>query len=315
MRLLRETGAGIARRLDASGLVAAATAIILLLVGLAEGGSHGFGTLGALVPLATAALLTVLFVRRTLRRDSPLVDLRILASPGFSRAMVVMVLLTVAQFGRFVYIPLELGTTRNISALTIGLVMLPQAVGMAVTMPIGGRLADSIGSRVPTVIGTAVFAASIWPIAHLSPTTSLEEIAFWLFIAGLGTGLAVTPPNVVAMNAVPALKVSQATALSQVTRQLAAAVGTAGLAAVFAGIRPTGDVRSPHNVVAVVDAYNTIFLVIIGVLVVTCLLSLRLPGRRQALEFQAERRRERALLSDLDALELGPERHLVPEVA
>src|SRR5205085_6892754 len=48
-----------------------------------------------------------------------------------------------------IYIPLELGSTRDISALTIGLVLLPQAIGTAITMPIGGRLTDRIGARGP----------------------------------------------------------------------------------------------------------------------------------------------------------------------
>jgi DHA2 family multidrug resistance protein len=314
MRLLRETAGGEPRRLDTTGLAAASSAIVLLLIGLADGGTEGFGSATAIVTLATSAVLTVWFVRHTFGSPTPLVDLRILGHPVFAAAMVVLVLLSVAQFARLVYIPLELGTTRDISALTIGLVMLPQAIGIAITMPISGRLADRIGARVPAVIGITMFAASFFALSNLSPETSLEYISGCLFFGGVGTGLAMMPPNVVAMNSVTAKKVSQATALSQVSRQLAAAVGTAVLAAVFASLRPTGDLASRANVDASVDAYDTVFMIVFVLLVITALLALLLPGKRGALELQAERRRERGVLRGIGELELETEGGLAAEV-
>jgi DHA2 family multidrug resistance protein len=314
LRLLRETRGGIPRRLDTSGLVAAAAAIVLLLVGLAEGGTEGFGSATAIVPLAASAIVTVGFVFHTLRSSHPIVDLRILAHPVFARAMIVLVLLSVAQFARLVYIPLELGTTRDISALTIGLVMLPQAFGIAVMMPIGGRLADRIGARVPAVVGISVFAASFFALSNVSPDTSLTYVAGCLFVGGLGTGLSMMPPNVMAMNSVPHPKVSQATALSQVSRQLAGAVGTAVLAAVLASLRPTGDLRTPAGVTALVDSYDTIFLIVGVMLVVAVGLAFRLPGKEGALALQAERRHERRILAEIGELDLETESGLAIEV-
>jgi hypothetical protein len=122
------------------------------------------------------------------------------------------------------------------------------------------------------------------------------------------------PPNIVAMNSVPTPKVSQATALSQVMRQLAAASGVAVLAAVFASLRPAGNISSPANVSATVDAYDTIFLIAFVLLVIACLLALRLPARREALALQAERRRERNFLREIGELDLGTESGLVTEV-
>ena len=133
-------------------------------------------------------------------------------------------------------------------------------------------------------------------------------------MGGFGTGLSMMPPNIVAMNSVPTPKVSQATALSQVLRQLAAAAGIAVLAAVFAGLRPVGDLSSPENVGAAVDAYDTLFLISFVILVVACLLAFRLPARREALALQAERRRERNFLREIGELDLGTESGFATEV-
>ena len=177
------------------------------------------------------------------------------------------------------YTPLELGTTRDIDAFTIGLVMLPGALGVAITMPIGGRITDRIGARVPVAVGCVIMAISFWFLGNLSPDTPLEQIGALLFLGGLGTGLATMPPNIIAINAVPAEKVAQATALSSVTRQIAAAIGTAVLAAVFASIRPAGvDLGAPANVNAAVDAYNTIFNIAFVLLALSFVAALFLPA-------------------------------------
>jgi EmrB/QacA subfamily drug resistance transporter len=314
IRLLRETGGGERRRLDTAGLVGAGSAIVLLLIGLAQGGTDGFGSASALIPLAASVIVSIGFVRHTLNSKSPIVDLRILTHPVFARAMIVLVILSVAQFARLVYIPLELGTTRHITAFTIGLVMLPQAIGIAIMMPIGGRLADRIGARLPAVVGIAVFAASFFALSNLSPATSLPYVAGCLFVGGLGTGLSMMPPNIMAMNSVPTPKVSQATALSQVSRQLAAAVGTAVLAAVLTILRPEGNLRAPGTVAAAVDAYDTIFMIVAVMLVIATLLAFRLPGKEGALALQAERKRERGFLRELGQLDLETESGLAAEV-
>jgi DHA2 family multidrug resistance protein len=301
VRMLRERHGGEPRRLDSAGLVAAAAGIVLLLVGLAQGGTDGFGNPSAFVPLVLSAVVIVGFVLHSLRIEWPVIDLRILTQTVFSRSIFVLVLVFAAGYARLVYVPLELGSTRSISAFTIGLVLLPQAIGTAITMPIGGRLTDRIGARVPVVVGIAVFAGSFWPLAHLTSHTSLVWVAFWLFVGGLGSGLGMMPPNVVAMNSVPTSKVSQGTAISQVLRQLGASVFTAILAAILAATRPAGD---PHqHVHAAVDAYDVVFLVVFITAAVSCLLAFRLPGKREALALQAERRQERSLLGTIGELQ------------
>ena len=70
--------------------------------------------------------------------------------------------LTVMQFARLVFIPLELQTVRHLTALKVGLLLTPAALGVAATMPIGGRLADQWaslprGARQLDHLGTAWF--------------------------------------------------------------------------------------------------------------------------------------------------------------
>ncbi|MEZ5258589.1 MAG: MFS transporter [Ilumatobacteraceae bacterium] len=140
--------------------------------------------------------------------------MRLFANPVFTLAMLASSLLTIGQYCRLIYIPLELGTTRGIDELKIGFVMLPAALGVAATMPLGGRLTDRIGARLPVALGAAVLFVSYLPLANLGPDTQLRWISLALLGGGLGAGLAVMSPNIVAMNAVPAPSVGQASGLS-----------------------------------------------------------------------------------------------------
>jgi MFS family permease len=295
VRFLRDSGFRNDRPLDMWGLVLSGTGMALLLVGLSIGGINGWGRSDVIVLLAGGVVVLVAFCLHALRTPHPLVDLRILAKPVFAVGMVALGLLSIVQYSRLVYVPLELGSARGVAEFQIGLLMLPSAIGIALMMPVGGRMADRVGARLPVIIGVLMLLASFWPLSHLSADTSLVGISAILFLGGLGSGLALMAPNIVAINSVPMQEVSQASGLSAVSRQLSAAVGTAILASIFATIRP---VAAPGAVdtQAFVDSYNTIFLIAFGILVVLLGVSMFLPGKAVARRLQDERQVEAAEL-------------------
>jgi DHA2 family multidrug resistance protein len=290
VRLLRESGAQHPRPLDRLGLLLATPGLVMLLMGLQQSGVWGWSSAAVVSLLACGGALLAAFAWWSLRTPTPLVEVRLFGNPVFSLSLLAVAFVTIAQFARLVFIPLELGGARDVSAVDIGFVLLPAALGMALMLPLGGRLADRVGSRTPFVAGSAILAASFWPLAHLDTDSSLTYIAAILFVGGLGAGLAMMAPSVVAMNSVRATQVAQASGLSSVTRQVSAALGTAVFASIFASA--VGDGVATGSV----DPYNRVFLVAFWLLVATTLLGLALPGRSRALSLQKERLEERAEL-------------------
>ncbi len=291
MRVLRDSHIRDQRPLDGLGLALSGTGVAAVMIGLSLGGINGWGRPEVIGLLVVGILLLASFVAHALSSDHPVVDIRILANPVFAIGMVSLGLLAIAQYSRLVYIPLQLGTVRGVAELTIGLVMLPSALGIAIMMPLGGRLADRVGARIPVTIGVALLTASFWPLAHLGPDSPLPMIAAVLFLGGLGSGLAMMAPNIVALNAVETRQVSQASGLSSVSRQMSAAIGTAVLASIYASIRPPGDPASIPPAEAI-DPFNTVFMVAFGVLVVALVAAQFLPGKVVARRLQDERRAE-----------------------
>jgi DHA2 family multidrug resistance protein len=294
VRLLRDVGYREHRRFDALGLAISSTGLVLVLLALSEAPDWGWGSIAFEACAGVGVALLAAFTVRALRTEHPIVDMRLFAVPVFSFTMVVIWCLTIAQFARLVFIPLELETLRGLSALRVGVALTPSALGIAATMPIGGRLADRIGARVPCTVGIVVLAISFWPLGHLGADTPLWVISTWLFVGGLGAGLAMMPNTVAGMNSVSSRLVAQASAVRSLNRQLAGAFGTAVLASVLSSRVGAIGSHAGHPTPAAVAGYNDLFVLGTWILVVTVVLALFLPGKAKSLAMQEERRRDLA---------------------
>ncbi|MDZ7674753.1 MAG: DHA2 family efflux MFS transporter permease subunit [Acidimicrobiales bacterium] len=300
IKLLKDTGYRERRPLDVFGFVLAGVGVSAVLVGFERGASEGWSHTSVVVFLATGVVLLTGFVIHALRTAHPLLDIRILAHPVFAVGMATIALMSVAQFSRLVYVPLQLGTVRGVDEFQVGLVMLPSALGIALTMSVGGRLADRVGARIPVSVGLTIFALSFLGLASLRIDTPLPVVGAVMFAGGIGAGLAMMPPNILAMNSVTAPQVSQGSSLSQVSRQMSSAIGTAIMASIFATIRIDAD---PSSLTAseAMSPFRTVFLVAFGFLVVAVIVAQWEPGKAKALELQEERRQE------MRQLGIGPE--------
>ncbi len=289
--LLRDTGFRERRPLDRGGLVLCGGGLAVFLVGLEQAASHGWLEARSLGFLVVGAVLLITFVFHARRIEHPLVDVRIFTNPIFALGVATIGLMSVAQFTRLVYVPLQLGSVRGISEFQIGLVMLGSAIGIVMTMTYGGRLADRIGAKLPATLGLSVMATSFIGLFLLTTSTPLPVIAAILFVGGAGAGLAMMPPSLIAMNSINARLVSQGSALNQMSRQMSAAMGTAVMASIFATQRPDASLGSLPDAEALLP-YKTVFLVALVFSAVAAVFAFRLPGKERALELQRERRAE-----------------------
>jgi DHA2 family multidrug resistance protein len=292
IRLLRDVGFRERRRFDAIGLVVSSIGLVLVLLALSQAPDWGWGSAAFVGSMGTGVVLLTIFVLRALRTEHPLVEMRIFTEPVFGLTMVVIWLITIAQFARLVFIPLELETLRGFSALRVGVALTPSALGIATTMAVGGRLTDRIGARAPCTVGIGILAVSFWPLGHLGVATPLWYVSLWLFVGGVGAGLSMMPNTVAGMNAVSFRLVAQASAVRSLNRQLAGAFGTAILASFLAARIGRIGTHAGHPTPSVVAGYNDLFILGMWLLVAAFGLALLLPGKRRTLAMQEERRRE-----------------------
>jgi MFS family permease len=129
------------------------------------------------------------------------------------------------------YIPVYLQSARGLGAFEAGLLLMPQALVMAVLMPVAGQLYDRIGARVPAVLGLSIMTVASYLMQDLTAVTSQGEIIALLCLRALGTGLCMMPIMTNGISAVPPAIVGSASAFNNVTQRVSAALGLAGLTA------------------------------------------------------------------------------------
>lgn len=280
-KFLEDSGVRNARRLDVRGWLLLTAFIVASVVVSREAFGWGLLSVRTVGFGAITLLLLMAFLRGATRAEEPIIQIGMFSNRTFSATMAIVGLLSVAQFARLNYLPVELQVVRGFSAEHVGFLLAPAAAGVALTMPLGGVLVDRLGARVPVTVGLAFVGLSMWQLGHLTPTTSDIRIITTLIVQGIGTGLAFAPTTVTAMDCLPKEFAAQASVTRALNREFGGAIGTATFGAVLiaqiGAIAPGGidPARAQH-------AYNQLFLVASGLVCVAVFLGLMMPGRHRS---------------------------------
>ena len=277
-RIMTASRPGGRRSLDVIGLAVASVSTSALTIGLSEAESWGWLSLPTVASLAIGLGGVAWFVIRMLRRSHPLVNVALFANRTYSLGVVTSALIMVTQMGRGLFIPLELSSTRGVADITVGFVLLPAGIGLGAFMPFGGRLTDRFGSRGPVTVGALLMGLGFALLSRLGPETDLWFIALALTIGGIGAGIGMMSPNVVAMTALRFDEVNQGAGLTSVARQIAVAVGVTGLVAVSAAVEDTPFESGDPVTQAAIDPFNAVFATCAFVMALVVVIAQWLPG-------------------------------------
>lgn len=233
-RLLDSTPARRSERVDVRGLVLLSPGLALLVYGLSSmiaSGSSAFT--GALPGIIGGVVLLGLFAVHALRAASPLLDLKLFTDRTFTAANLVNLLAGASMIGATFLLPLYYQTLRDQSALMAGLLIAPQGVGAALSMPLGGRLVDRGRAGVAVFSGAIVMAIGFVAFVRPSPDVSFVTLSVALFVIGLGVGCTITPAFSSAYRDLPYAAMPRATAMLNIVQRVGGLLGTALFAVIL----------------------------------------------------------------------------------
>jgi DHA2 family multidrug resistance protein len=297
--LLRDLGFREDRTFDFRGFALAAVGLVLLLLAFSEGTQWGWSSPAIIGLLAGGIVLLALFGVYELHVHHPLIELRMFGNFVFSLTMVIAMVLVVAQYGRLIFLPLELETLRHMTALKVGMILTPGALGAATTMPIGGRIADKFGARPPAIVGLSVVAVMMLLFANLSPTTPIWYLMVIIAISGAGTGLAMMPMMVAALNALHARFVAQASSVRSLNRYVAGSFAVAILSTIVTAQLGSISAATAQDLSRqqIQDSYNLVFWIAFGCVLATVVMAAFLPGAKKTRYYQQLRQQEQDEMS------------------
>jgi len=281
-RLIPESRAPTARRLDLGGVVLLTLALGLLMIPLVEGRAAGWPAwVWGCLALAAAALVSFLAYERRLgrRAGAPLVDLALFAERPFVVGIALVLVYYSALNSFFLVLSLALQDGLGLSALGAGLVYAPQAVSFFLASLLAARLSRRLG-RALLVLGAAIAALGFgWTVAVAvaeGGRLTAAAIVPTLIVQGLGEGLFQTPLLNAVLARVRVEHVGTASGVLSTVQQVGGALGVALIGIIFFGTLGAGGGapadRYAHALAAAV-VYN------LAVMIAACALLCVLPRR------------------------------------
>ena len=226
---------GGAARIDLPGLVLLPPALVALLYGLAEVSTEGgFGHAGVIVALTAGVVLLAAYCAHALRTPAtPMVDLRLLRARSFAGASILLFLAGLSIYGAMLLLPLYFQQVRHDSALTAGLLMVPQGLGSIAPRTLAGKLTDRLGPRPVILAGIALAALGTIPFALAGLGTNYWLLGAALVVRGAGLGLATIAVTAGAFQGLSREQVPHASSAIRIVQFVGGSFGAAVLVAVI----------------------------------------------------------------------------------
>lgn len=241
-------------RIDVVGAVLSVVTMGSLVFALIEGRTYGWWLVderpqiggwtwpGELSPIpfafALAGLGLLAFIAWGLHRQrhgrSTLLALRLFAIPSFRNGNIAAAVVSLGEFGLILALPLWLQFVLGFDALQTGLLLLALAGGSFLASGVAGAASGRIA---PVWVVRVGLLAEIVGVAGvglvIAPEASWVPLVPFLFVYGLGVGLATAQLTGVVLADVPVTDSGAASGTQSTSRQLGAALGVAVLGTVL----------------------------------------------------------------------------------
>jgi len=297
------------RPLDLLGFVTIAAGLFALLLALEEGKDWGWTSYPILILFTVSALSIALFVVIEFEVDRPLLDLRVFAHFQFVLPLVLVAAVSMAMFASAFFIPQFLqGPSRGLTPVNTGLMLIPQAIVLAVLLPMAGVLYDRVGARWLAVPGLLLAGTGLLMLSRINVDIPNGDLVLGMCVLAGGVGLGMMPVMSSGLGAVPAASAESASSFNTLAQRVSQAFGLGLLNALLtvagaqslanrSGLLDTTDpqvaamAQNPAELyalyqrtagIAQADAFSSAFLVISILCFAGAVLALFLPSGKPA---------------------------------
>jgi EmrB/QacA subfamily drug resistance transporter len=235
--LLPEEGSRHTETFDCLGAGLFALSMTSLLLAVSYGHSLGWFSVPILLGLALSVASLTLFLRHEQVTKHPMLDLTLFSNWLFSAGNVSGMLSFMAGFSNVFLLPFFLDSVLLLDPSTIGLLLTPFPLVMALSAPVSGRLSEKMNPVILTTSGLLIITSGLWLQAGLTATSSLLRVAVGQAILGLGNGIFQSPNNNSVLSSVPRNKVGTAGGVSALVRNLGMVLGVSLAVTVYEFVR------------------------------------------------------------------------------
>jgi EmrB/QacA subfamily drug resistance transporter len=229
-----DEGAGLGQGVDWIGSVLVTVSLMTAVYAIVQATGHGWGSPPVLGFGAVAIALMVGFLFAESRIANPIMPLRILRLRSLTGSSIVRAFLVTGMYSTFFLGTLYLEHVHHFSALQTGLAFLPWTVTVGIlSLGVTARLVGRFGPFPVLIAGMVTVIGGLGLLSTAGVHTSYFPTVFLAyFLIGLGIGSAFMPLLSIAMADVPAPDAGLGSGITNVSQQVAGALGLAVLGTV-----------------------------------------------------------------------------------
>ena len=248
IRLANQAGAAQVRKnFDWQGIALLCVGLASLQYFLEEGQRDDWFESRAITAVAlVAALGLAAFVWRELTAPVPAVNLRLFKDRVFASGTVIGAVMFSILLSSVFLLPLFMQEILGFTAMESGLALMPRTLVMMAITPVIGRLYNRISPRAVVAFGILCTAAGAWLQSHFTLQTTSAGVVTTLLVQGTGFACLFVPLTTAALSEVPREKLTDATGLNSLLRQIGASAGLA----IFATLLANYTTAARHSIAA-----------------------------------------------------------------
>ncbi|BBX86235.1 putative drug resistance transporter [Mycolicibacterium aubagnense] len=230
------------RPVDVWGTAVLTAALFAGVYVLIEGNRFGWSSPIMLALSAFCVAALVAFGLRESRLAEPMLDVRLLAGPGFAGVSLAAFAASGTLIASTNYLALYFMNTLGFSPFGAGLRALPLTLAIVVGAPSAMVAARRIPVAATIPAGVALIAVGMWMMTAVNAHTTWTHFIAGSVVAGLGLGALSALTSDAALRFVPVTDAGMATGTVSTARQIGILAGVAGLGALFS--RHAGDLAT-----------------------------------------------------------------------
>ena len=206
-----------------------------MLYGFSVAGISGWTDPETVLPILIGGVIVFIFVRRQLRLDIPLLELRVFKNKYFLLSTLIGVIVFTSMVSANNILPVLMQDMLEYSAFESGLALLPGALMMGSFGLAAGFLFDKYGIKLLTFTSMGIILVTSVMLAVLDENTSWSYITIVYTFRLIGAGLSMMPLTTFAMNALEEHLLPHGTSINNTMRQIGSSLFTALLITVMTG--------------------------------------------------------------------------------
>ena len=254
-------------RLDLPGAILVTSGLVAVVDGLLAVGTHSWGDIHVLLPIAAGVLLLTGFVAVEARVKNPLAPLTFFRNRTRVSSNLAQLLFGGAFTAMYFLLTLYMQDVRGFSPLRAGLAYVPLGFALVAGVGVTNALLGRLGAKIMTSAGFAVAAIGLLLLSGIGPGTGyLAHLLPGMLVFGVGAGVTFPALQNAALDGADELDAGLASGVYSTFQQIGSSLGLAVLVS-LATTRLAHAIRTgTAPLVATTDAYALTFTVAAAVL-------------------------------------------------